>query len=332
MVIKSRRPADADQKGRMLEIARKIQKEEGMFMAIAPCNTTTDDTQRELVAHGTLFFPIACYDDDLYEQGVMWHWHEELEYAIAQGGNCVFQVENHTVTLRPGDAIFINAQVLHAVDPAEVPETGLHSTVFHPRLVGGSQNSAFWEELIQPLLEDSAMRYTVLTPEVPWQGNVISHLHTAWNAMAQEPEDHKNLIRYHLSAALHLLVKNSPVVKKPLSQQEQVDAARVRGMLEYIHGNYAYDLTMKEIAQHINCSNSVCLRCFHQLLGTTPIQYLKNYRLEKAAQLLRTTTKTAKEIALECGFNDISYFTRSFREKMGCTPGEYRRNTNAGTV
>ncbi len=293
-------------------------------MAISPCNTTTDVTQRELVEHGSLFFPIACYHDDLYKDGVMWHWHEEFEYAIAATEESVFQVENNSVTLRPGDAIFINSQVLHAVDQANIPGAGLHSAVFHPRLVGGSQDSVFWEELAHPLLKDSAMRYIVLTPEIPWQGAVITHLHTVWNAMEQEPEDYKNLVRYHLSAALHLLVKNSPVVKKSLSQQEQVDAARVRGMLEYIHENFAYDLTMKEISRSVNSSNSVCLRCFHQLLGTTPIQYLKNYRLEKAAQLLKTTAKTAKEIALECGFNDISYFTKSFREKMGCTPKEYQ--------
>ncbi len=294
-------------------------------MAISPCNTTTDATQRELVEHGSLFFPIACYHDDLYDGGVMWHWHEEFEYAIAVPEACVFQVENNSVALRPGDAIFINAQVLHAADPAEFPGTRLHSAVFHPRLIGGSQDSVFWEELIQPLLKDSALRYVVLKPEIPWQRSMLTHLHDAWNVMEEEPEDYKNLVRYHLTAALHLLVKNSPVVKKSLSQQEQVDAARVRGMLEYIHGNFAFDLTMRQISRSVSSSNSVCLRCFHQLLGTTPIQYLKNYRLERAAELLKTTAKTAKEIALECGFNDISYFTKSFREKTGCTPKEYQR-------
>ncbi len=297
-------------------------------MAISPCNTTIDTHQRELVEHGSLFFPIACYCDDLYADGVMWHWHEEFEYAIAMPGSSIFFVENVPVKLRPGDAIFINSQVLHAVEHSETPETGLHSAVFHPRLISGSRDSIFWEELIQPFLQDSAMRYVILIPEIPWQAAALEHLHGAWNAMDQEPEDYENLVRYHLSAALRLLVKNSPVVTKSISPQEQVDAARVRRMLEYIHGNFAYDLTMKEIAQSINCSNSVCLRCFNQLLGTTPIQYLKNYRLEKAAQMLKTTSKSAKDIALSCGFNDISYFTKSFREKMGCTPKEYQRSTN----
>ncbi len=294
-------------------------------MAISPCNTTTDADQRELVEHGSIFFPIACYNDDLYADGVMWHWHEEFEYAIAQPGECVFLVENVPVQLRPGDAIFLNSQVLHAVERARNPGTGLHSAVFHPRLVSGSRDSVFWESLIRPLLEDWALRYVVLRPEIPWQNAALAHLHGAWDAMAQEPEDFENLVRYHLCAALHLVVKHSPVEKTALSQQEQVDAARVRGMLEFIHSNFAYDLTTAQIAGCVSISASVCLRCFHQLLGTTPIQYLKQYRLEKAAQMLKTTAKTAQEVALDCGFNDISYFTRSFREKMGCTPKEYQR-------
>ncbi len=293
-------------------------------MAISPCNTTTDIRQRELVEHGSIFFPIGCYQDDLYLDACPWHWHEEFEYAIAHPGSCTFIVENVPVELRPGDAVFINSQVLHTVEPASQPGPGLHSAVFHPRLVGGNRDSIFWEELIQPLLKDSALRYVVLKPEMPWQAQVLSHFHDAWNAMEQESEDYHNLIRYHLSAALRLLVKNTPTATHSLSEQERIDAARVRSMLDYIHSNFSYDLTMKEIAQSINASNTVCLRCFHQLLGTTPIQYLKNYRLEKAAQMLKSTSKTAKEVALDCGFNDISYFTKSFREKTGYTPKEYR--------
>ncbi len=300
-------------------------------MAISSCNSIAAPDLRELAQHGCISFPIACYQDDLYRETVPWHWHKEFEYAIAMPGACTFIVENVSVPLRPGDGIFINSQVLHAVEPPEVDGAMLHSAVFHPRLVGGNQETVFWETLVQPLLTDSALRYLVLKPEVPWQAQILDHFHAAWNAMAQEVEDYHNLIRFHLSAALHLLVKNTPSASQSLSEQERINAARVRGMLEFIQEHYTEELTMQEIAQSISTSNSVCLRCFHQLLGTTPIQYLKNYRLERAAYLLKTTSKTAKEIGMDCGFHDISYFTKSFREKMGCTPKEYQKRNHADT-
>ncbi len=98
----------------------------------------------------------------------------------------------------------------------------------------------------------------------------------------------------------------------------------MRIMLEYIHENYTDELTIQKIAQTANVSESVCLRCFHQILGNTPIQYIKKLRLEKAAQMLRSTSMTAKEVALTCGFNDVSYFTKAFKEKTGYTPKAYQ--------
>ncbi len=293
-------------------------------MAISPCNCTTDPNQRELAEHGTLPFPIACYRDDLYRETVPWHWHEEFEYAIAMPGVSTFLVENEAVTLQHGEAIFINSQVLHAVESAKHDGVGLHSAVFHPRLVGGERESIFWEELIRPLVANSALRYLHLKVNIPWQAQMLDHLHGAWNAMESECRDYPNLIRYHLTAALGLLVEHCPMAGKQLSEQERIDAARIRGMLEFIHAYYTEDLTMEDICGSIHASPSACLRCFHVSLATTPMQYLKNYRLEQAARLLKTTAKTAKEIALDCGFNDVSYFTRSFREKNGCTPREYR--------
>ena len=75
--------------------------------------------------------------------------------------------------------------------------------------------------------------------------------------------------------------------------------------------------------------------CFNKTVGTSPIQYLKNYRLEKAEELLRVTNKkveAAQDVRFDafqtelCGFQDKSYFTKSFREKFGKAPLEVRKN------
>jgi len=72
-------------------------------------------------------------------------------------------------------------------------------------------------------------------------------------------------------------------------------------------------------------SPSECLRCFRSTIGTPPIQYLKSFRVQKAAELLSSTSTKINEISSLCGFQDPSYFTRSFREIKGMTPNQYRQ-------
>lgn len=66
------------------------------------------------------------------------------------------------------------------------------------------------------------------------------------------------------------------------------------------------------------------LRCFRATIGTTPIRYLREYRIEQAANRLSNSQASIADIAAACGFQDISYFTKTFREMKGLTPKAYR--------
>lgn len=66
-------------------------------------------------------------------------------------------------------------------------------------------------------------------------------------------------------------------------------------------------------------------RVIRATIDTTPIRYLRQYRIRQAARLLCHTEERISDIASRCGFQDMSYFTKSFREQLGCTPTEYRR-------
>ena len=85
------------------------------------------------------------------------------------------------------------------------------------------------------------------------------------------------------------------------------------------------DLTVEQIAASASISPSECLRCFHDMIGTTPNQYLRDQRAQRAAELLCGTGLRVTEIAMQCGFQDASYFARAFRQVYGCGPTEYRR-------
>lgn len=298
----------------------------GIDIGLSAClpDIVADAEGRELVQHGSALFPIACYAEDLKSYSVAWHWHEEFEYILAVKGPLTVDVNKARLTLQTGQGVFVNSGVLHSVEQAEKGDALLHSGVFHPRLVG-SMDTIFWQKLIKPLLQPGAPPFFVLNEAVPWQKEVLNCLREAWKCVADEPFDFENRVRYYLSLALRLLGTQCVGGKTKVSQQEQIAADRMKQMLRYVEEHYAEELTVEKIATCVALSESACLRSFRQLLGTTPIQYVKQYRVEKAAELLRTTRLKTGEIGAECGFADGSYFIKTFREVKHCTPREYRQ-------
>ena len=139
---------------------------------------------------------------------------------------------------------------------------------------------------------------------------MLCHLREVWDAVAQEVFDYENQARYHLSAAVHLLGMQCEGGKTKVSQQEQIAAQRMKQMLRFVEEHYAEELNVERISDCVALSESACLRSFRQLLGITPIQYVKQYRIEKAAELLLSTSMKIGEIGADCGFSDTSYLQR----------------------
>ena len=293
----------------------------GVGLTIAP-QVVADAAGREQTQHGTPLFPIACYAEDLALYSVAWHWHEEFEFILAALGPIHVDVNKTHLTLQTGQGVFVNSGALHAVEPSE-GRAMLHSGVFQPRLVGG-MDTIFWQKLVRPLLQPGAPPFFLLDEAVPWQRQVLVYLREAWKGVADEPFDYENWVRYHLTSALRLLSIQCVGGKVQVSEQEQIASERMKQMLRYVEEHYAEELTVAKIADCVALSESACLRSFRQFLGITPIQYVKQFRVEKAAELLRTTRLKTGEIGLECGFSDGSYFIKTFREIKHCTPREYR--------
>lgn len=293
-------------------------------MALSTCRTTVDATARELLVHGTADFPVACYHDDLQAEAVPWHWHEELEILIVSEGSVLAAAGGEKYHLEVGDGLFINAGVLHGDWPLNAGACRLHSMVFHPRLVGGSPDSVFWQKYLQPLLTDPGRPCAVLHRNVEWQCETLDAMERAFRAVVNEIPGYEFKTRAALSDMMYLLVSRAPALRA-MPKKALRSADRIKTMLQFIQDHYTEDLTVEQIAASASISPSECLRCFHDMIGTTPNQYLRSQRLQRAAELLCSTGLQVTAIAAQCGFEDSSYFARSFRQIYGCGPTEFRR-------
>lgn len=95
---------------------------------------------------------------------------------------------------------------------------------------------------------------------------------------------------------------------------------------EVMEANYMFNLTIEEYARIAGRSTAAFKREFNDHYGTSPGKWLTNRRLESTKLLLATSTKNISEIAFDCGFENLSHFSRVYKEKYGQSPLQYRNN------
>jgi AraC-like DNA-binding protein len=111
-----------------------------------------------------------------------------------------------------------------------------------------------------------------------------------------------------------------PAVKLPYNAQ------KVGQIFAFIHHNFTRKITIKEIAQLVNMTESAFSRLIKTHTGDTFNNCLNNIRIGHVTRMLVETEGDIAQIAYQCGFNNIAYFNRTFKSRKGCTPKEYKQN------
>ena len=155
-------------------------------MAVFSNSVRVDETGRDVASHGTAAFPVASYHDDLSKYDIAWHWHDEMEAVVLTAGTVVFAAGNRKYTLQEGEGFFINSGALHGAWSVDTSGCRFHSLVFHPRLVGGSTDSVFYQNYVRPLMENSTLEGVVLSPRIGWQADAIAAIEQQNYGLAKE--------------------------------------------------------------------------------------------------------------------------------------------------
>ncbi len=134
-----------------------------------------------------------------------------------------------------------------------------------------------------------------------------------------KPADHEDLL-----AAVRKLCRKLDEQAGPAPQEPSVQQHTVRQAMDYIDGHYHEDISIYQVASHLQLSESHLSHQFKEFSGYTVLEYLQNRRIREAMKLLRETTLQVSEIYRRCGFLSGSYFSRLFKRYTGVTPRDYR--------
>ncbi|HWQ98142.1 MAG TPA: AraC family transcriptional regulator [Clostridia bacterium] len=287
----------------------------------------------ELTQHGTPIFPCAGYDEDpgKYLVGnIPWHWHEEMEVVLAVEGDTLVICGETEYLLHPGEALFVNSNVLHKLKRAQKnAPCRINSLLFMPEFVASFPQSIIQQRYIAPLVRCSTMSDVALRLDVPWQKEAIKRFEAAFEAFTSDRYGYEIRVQVELMQMLLILLENlqDRVCETDLVQNK--DSARIKQMLGYIHTHYAEPLTVSQIAAASAISESECYRCFRKVLDTSPIDYLLQYRIRAAAGLLSGSDMSVSDICFATGFNSPSYFAKVFRQELLVSPRSYRATHQA---
>ena len=166
------------------------------------------------------------------------------------------------------------------------------------------------------------MKILVFT-EKPFAPAAVKAIEDTVNASGNELEVVEGGTREDFLAAM-------PGTAGLIVRSDKVDGAIMdasNGSLKVIvRAGAGYDnIDLEDIAAAGNISRSKCCQIFKKYMQQSPVAYLNAYRMELSCNLLKTTSYSITSIATSCGYNHLSYFSKIFLKKFGCTPMEYRK-------
>jgi AraC-like DNA-binding protein len=293
--------------------------------SFADTGFVSDANQREITKHGTEEFPCTCYLDIYSNSSYPWHWHEELELAYVKKGSLSVTVNGQQYILNKGEGIFINSGVLHAFTETQNVKCIFPNILFRASLIYSTQTSIYWMKYMRSLIGDVNLPYILLNRDMPWMEEVLNLIKKAYELFASKKFGYELRMRNYLSEILCLILENCPAQTSDLKTRNYTEIDRLRKMLDYVHNNYTEPIQIQQISEAASVSKRECLRCFHHIVGISPRQYVIDLRVRKAKQLLAESSLSLVEICGNCGFHDQSYFTKTFREATGLSPGKWRK-------
>lgn len=283
-------------------------------------------SREELLPDFSPDFPhIASYAelDKYIDHYAPWHWHREVELFYMEKGVLEYYTPSGKMVFPAGSGGFINSNVLHMTKPQEgAKDTTQLIHIFDPVLISGRQGSRIEQKYVTPLVSASDLEIIGLFPENKEQEQLLLLLRQSF-LHSEEDFSYEILLREKLSSLWCGLLTISIPLRESKNSHSKTNE-KIKQMLIFIHERFTDKISIGDIASAAYISERECFRVFHDNLHTTPLAYLKSYRLQKACHLLAETDESLTYICNSCALGSSSFFGKTFREHLGCTPLEYR--------
>lgn len=299
-------------------------------------DVTEKQALKEDRMHGSRQFPLAAYEIGPIEAGLPvleCHWHSEAELFYVTDGGVLLQIGADYIPVRAGEAVFIDGGEIHAGHPLEDLPCSYGAVVFDLDLLASAGFDTVQEKYISPLKDRTRTFPRHITGEQEWGRKLLEMATRLLEACIREQPGYEIAAKGFIYMMLHDLTASGQLCNRSEREetaQMQFKLDRLKAAIGYMQQHYQRPIRIAELAEQIPMSEGQFCRFFKSMTRQTPIEYLNAFRIRKAAELLEMPHAKIANVAMDVGFDHISYFVKVFRARMKCTPSEYRKRVLAG--
>ncbi len=284
------------------------------------------ENYHEKKTHVDLTFPYNTYlcTIPLDFDRVPLHWHDEMEIIYIKKGHGFVTVDFKQYKVSGSTIILIWPGQLHSIDQFDDLSMEYENIIFDAGMLLPKKEDTSSAAFLRPFLAGKIPIPSVYTAISDHYDEISSCIDACDEICKTKPEGYELYIKsklYELFYTLYHLCR----ITSPLRRQKSLD--KTKTILKFIENNYMHKITIAQIAQVAEFSESHFMRYFKDTMGTSFIDYLKEYRLTMAARMLLVSEASVLSIAEEVGFDNLSYFNRAFKIEYGMTPSQYRKQT-----
>lgn len=273
---------------------------------------------REEKKHGTFDFPIEFYHvgptHPRYEMS--YHWHIEYEIIRILKGEFLMTIGEEEFLARAGDIIFVKGGLLHGGIPVKCM---YECIVFN--LDALMTSSPAGDRLLKKIRDDSIQVLNHFPKPDPELMRITERM---FGQMKIQAEGHELIVIgafYEFFG--YVLERRHYIITQDISTKEGRRIEHLKRALEVIENSYPDCITLDDLAKAAGMNSKYFCRYFREMTHRTPIDYLNYYRIEQACFKLATSNSSIADVGMSCGFNDVSYFIKTFKKYKGMTPKKY---------
>ena len=278
---------------------------------------------KENKPHGTKDDPFSTYHIQNGGQSfqIPVHWHDELEIIYVKSGFLTVNISGENYIGKPGDAFVVSPGNLHFMG-SQTGTVDYFTFLFPLKYIAFRTDDMLDDKLIEPLNSGHLM----ISPEV--KDTVKEQCEQLAGVYAAEIDESESKItgqikkKIILLQFIHELWKKGFIVENDTTGRNTVE----KEMVSYIQQNYTGKILLREFGEQFHLSEKYISRYFKEHFHITLSQYVTYLRLEHAKQMLQETDISVTEVAMQSGYQNISYFIRSFKKTYGVSPLKYRKS------